>query len=230
MACLWTCHGLGSQYNRCDLIVSKKKLGSGPYNVGGSRYIHVELTWKCLTRRWRRRRRRATYLQFERILTLQCIGGKNLISLRTYLIKWLGSFVYKIEEGPTEFYKPESSSWSNVFFRLLSPLPTDIWCSFFFSRGLTGVDVSRWSGNESTCGAKLASNCFIGALADAREHRDRTSHNSIRPAPSNRHLGSKFSLQEAFLPTGVGHYSYSLSLCHFIWFRIEFISFWMLYF
>ena len=70
---------------------------------------------------------------------------------------------------------------------------------FLFPRGLTGVDVSRWSGNESTWGAKLASNCFIGALADAREHRDRTSHNSIRPALCNRHLGSKFSLQEAFI-------------------------------
>ena len=72
--------------------------------------------------------------------------------------------------------------------------------------------MSRWSGNESTCGAKLASNCFIGALADAREHRDRTSHNSIRPAPSNRHLGSKFSLQEAFIANW-GWSSFLLSLC-----------------
>ena len=62
-----------------------------------------------------------------------------------------------------------------------------------------GLTTSCWLGNGSTRGAKLASNCFIGALADAREHRDRTSHNSIRPALCNRHLGSKFSLQEAFI-------------------------------
>ena len=68
---------------------------------------------------------------------------------------------------------------------------SNLYFVFFLFWGLTGEVAPRWSRNGSTRGAKLASNCFIGALADAREPRDRTSHNSIRPATCNRRFGSK---------------------------------------
>ena len=68
---------------------------------------------------------------------------------------------------------------------------SNLYFVFFLFLGLTGEVAPRWSRNGSTRGAKLASNCFIGALADAREPRDRTSHNSIRPTTCNRRFGSK---------------------------------------
>ena len=115
---------------------------------------------------------------------------------------WLGGVMYTLHRIVKEHLSRNKFSIKTVIFK--------VYLKKIISEGLT---TSCWLGNGSTRGAKLASNCFIGALADAREHRDRTSHNSIRPAPCNRHLGSKFGLQEGFIALwGRSWFQLSLSL------------------